>query len=234
MLIPKFFHCLCVAALLFTAAAHADDRPFLQTSNAEAEDDDEQTWELESWYARVGSYRVFNLAPEYAFSPYTNLQFKTFTSRDRELTASSRGVETEFKHLFNHIGRDGYGWGVHLSLALGKDNGSSVRQQSFAAKLIGTLPLLGGDAKLHANAGMEKGRDSRREWVGSLAFEHELPWRSTAFVELGREDRETLIHTGVRHWIKRERLAVDLSIQQMRAGGNRESGIVIGIGWYDL
>ena len=234
MSISRFLRCLCVAALLFAAAAHADDRPFLQTSNAQAEDDDEQTWAIESWFAKVGSYRVFNLAPEYAFSPYTNLQFKTFASRDREGDSRSRGVETEFKHLFNHIGRDGYGWGMHLSLALGKDDGSSLRQQSFAAKLIGTLPLLGGEARLHANAGLEKGRDVRREWVGSLAFEHDLPWRSTAFVELGREDRETLIHTGVRHWIKRERLAVDFSVQQQRTGSNRENGFVIGIGWYDL
>ena len=235
MLNSSFLRFGCVAAaLVVTAAARADDRPFLQTSNAEAEDDDEQTWALESWYARVGSYRVFNLAPEYAFSPYTSLQFKTFASRDRELGERSRGVETEFKHLFNHIGRDGYGWGVHLSLALGKDNGSPVRQRSFAAKLIGTVPFFDGDARLHANAGMQKGRDERREWVGSLAFEHRLPWRTTAFIELGREDRETLVHTGVRHWIKRERLAVDFSVQQQRSGSGKESGIVVGIGWYDL
>jgi hypothetical protein len=235
MLTSKFLRCVCVAALPFiTAAAQADDRPFLQTSTAEAEDDDEGNWAIESWYARVGSQRVFNLAPEYAFSAYTNLQFKTFSSRDRDSGDRSRGVETEFKHLFNHLGRDGYGWGMHLSLAIGKDNGSPLRQQSFAAKLIGTLPLREGDAHLHVNAGMEKGRDERREWIGSVAFEHKLPWRTTAFVELGREDRETLVHTGVRHWITRERLAVDFSVQQRRAGGARENGFVIGIGWYDL
>jgi hypothetical protein len=123
---------------------------------------------------------------------------------------------------------------VHLSLSIGNDNGGSVRQQAAAAKLIGTLPLRDGDASLHANAGKGKERGERREWIGSIAFEHKLPWRSTAFVELGREDRETLLHTGVRHWIKRERLAVDFSVQQLRSGGARENGFVIGIGWYDL
>lgn len=214
--------------------ARADDRPFLQTSTSVAEDDDEGKWALESWWTRVGSHRSFNLAPEYAFSAYTNLQFKGFTSRDRDSGDRSRGVETEFKHLFNHLGRDGYGWGMHLSLAVGKDNGSSLHRQSFAAKLIGTLPLLDGDASLHANAGMGKARDERREWIGSVAFEHKLPWRNTAFVELGREDRETLVHTGVRHWIRKERLAVDFSLQQLRAGSSKENGFVVGIGWYDL
>ena len=42
------------------------------------------------------------------------------------------------------------------------------------AKLIGTLPLLDGDAKLHLNAGLGKARDERREWIGSMAFEHKL------------------------------------------------------------
>ena len=225
---------LCAALVFAAPFAVADDRPFLQTSNAGAEDDDEGNWALESWWARVGSRRVFNLAPEYAFTPFTNLQFKSFTSRDRDSGDRSRGVETEFKHLFNHIGRDDFGWGVHVSLAVGRDNDSSMREQSFAAKLIGTLLLLEGDAKWHVNAGMGKVRGEPREWIGSIAFEHKLPWRTTAFIELGREDRESLVHTGMRHWIKRDKLAVDFSFQQQRARGDKINGLVIGVGWYDL
>ena len=225
---------LCVALVLATPFTLADDRPFLQTSNAVVEDDDEGNWALESWWSRVGSRQVFNLAPEYAFTPFTNLQFKSFASRDRDSGDRSRGIETEFKHLFNHIGRDDFGWGVHVSLAVGRDNDSAVREQSIAAKLIGTLPSLEGDAKLHANAGLAKVRNERREWIGSIAFEHKLPWRTTAFIELGREDRETLVHTGVRHWIRRDKLAVDFSFQQQRASGDKTNGLVIGVGWYDL
>jgi hypothetical protein len=229
---------LCTAMVLAAGAARADDRPFLQTSNAVSEDDDEGAWALESWWASVGGYSVFNIAPEYAFTPYTNLQFKAFKSRDSDSGERSRGVETEFKHLFNNTGRDGFGWGMHLSLAQGRDTGSGSgtgwREQSFAAKLIATVPLFEGDAKLHANGGLSKLRDERREWIGSVAFEHKLPWRTTAFVEVGREDRQTLLHTGVRHWIKREKLAVDFSVQQQRSGSGKESGVVFGVGWYDL
>lgn len=225
---------LCAALLLATPFGVADDRPFLQTSNAVAEDDDVGSWALESWWSREGPRQLFNVAPEYAFTPFTNLQFRTFTAHDRNSGDRSRGVETEYKHLFNHIGRDDFGWGMHVSLALGRDNQSSMREQNLAVKLIGTLPLLEGEAKLHANAGVGKVRDERREWIGSLAFEHSLRWRTTAFIELGREDRETLVHTGVRHWIKRDRLAVDLSFQQQSARGGKSNGLVIGVGWYDL
>jgi hypothetical protein len=177
---------------------------------------------------------VFNVAPEYAFSPYTNIQFKGYRSHDRDSGDRAHGVETEFKHLFNHIGRDGFGWGVHLSLNLGSDDGSSVHRRSVAAKGLVTLPLLEGDAKLHANAGLGKVRAERREWIGSVAFEHQLPRRTLAFVEAGREDRSTLLHTGLRHWIRRDRLAVDFSVQREQAASGSSRGVVLGIGWYDL
>ncbi len=228
--------CLAVGVMLALGAppAQADDRPFVQTSHAAAEDDDEGNWSLETWWLTVGSRRVLNVAPEYAFSPYTTLQFRSFVARDRLLGERAVGVETEFKHLFNHLGRDGFGWGVHLSLTVAREGHAAFQVQALAAKWIGTLNLLGGDAKMHLNGGLNKARDERREWIGSLALEHKLPWRSTAFFELGREDRETLLHAGVRHWIKRDKLAVDFSALQQRLREGRVHGLVLGLAWYDL
>ena len=51
----------CLALVVASNVAQADDRPFLQTSNAVAEDDDEGNWALESWGSRVGPHRVFNI-----------------------------------------------------------------------------------------------------------------------------------------------------------------------------
>ncbi len=228
--------CLAVGVVLALGAARAqaDDRPFVQTSHAVAEDDDEGNWSLETWWLPVGSRRVFNLAPEYAFSPYTTLQFRNFVAQDRLLGERSVGVETEFKHLFNHLGRDGFGWGVHVSLTVAREGEAAFQVQSLAAKWIGTLNLLGGDAKLHLNGGLNKVRAERREWIGSLVLEHKLPWRSTAFFELGREDRENLLHAGVRHWVRRDKMAVDFSAQQQRLREGRARGLVLGLAWYDL
>ena len=218
---------LCAA--LWPAAVQANDRPFLLTSSAAAEEDDDKVWAVETWWQRSGAQHVFNVAPEYAFNPTTSIQFEL--SRSRE---NAKGLEVEFKHLFNHIGREGWGWGMAVSLGAASIGGSGWKQQGVAVKLPYTLQLRDGEALLHLNAGLQKQRDERREWVASTAFEHKLPWRSSAFVELGREDRQTLWHAGARHWIQRDKLALDFSVQQLRSGGGKASGVVVGVAWYDL
>ena len=223
------FALLCTAAAL-PAAVQANDRPYLLTSNAAAEEDDDQVWSVETWWQRVGDQRVLSIAPEYAFNPTTSVQLEL----SRSSGDKSNGLEVELKHLFNHIARDGWGWGLHLSLGMASVGGTAWRAESVALKLPYTLQLRDGDALLHLNAGVSKQREERREWVASAAFEHRLPWRCTAFVELGREDRKTLWHAGVRHWIRRDRLALDFSVQQLRGDGEKASGVVVGLAWYDL
>jgi hypothetical protein len=221
-----------VAALCATswpAAVQANDRPFLLTSNAAAEEDDDQVWAVETWWQRVGPTRVFTVAPEYAFNPTTSIQFEL--SRGSE---KSKALEVEFKHLFNHIGRDGWGWGIDLSVDMASAGGSGWKQHGVTVKVPYTLQLRQGAALLHVNLGLQKQRDERREWVASAAFEHQLPWRSSAFVEVGREDRQTLWHAGVRHWIRRDKLALDFSVQRRRGGGESAGGAVLGLAWYDL
>ncbi|MEO7150379.1 MAG: hypothetical protein ABIX46_01515 [Burkholderiaceae bacterium] len=219
-----------------SAAAHAADRPFLLTASAAAEEDDDTVWALESWWSRLGSLRSFSVAPEYAFDPANSVQFEFSRSRDRPAGERAHGLEVEFKHLFNRIGRDGWGWGLDIAVGAGSSNGSGWRAEGVAVKLPWTLSLADGSAALHINAGLAKTRGERREWVASAAYEHELPGRITGFVEIGRADRQTLLHAGVRHWLKREKLAIDLSVQRVRAsaGADGASGVVVGIGWYDL
>ena len=225
---------IAMAISVFAGPACAADRPFLLTASAAAEEDDDNVWAIESWWQRVGSQRTFSIAPEYAFSPTDSVQFEFSRSRDHAAGERSHGLEIELKHLFNRIGRDGFGWGVDLALAAGSANGSGWRAQGLALKLPWTLAIGESGALLHANAGIAKARGERREFVASAAYEHPLPGRVTGFVEIGRADRQTLLHAGVRHWIKRDKLAVDLAVQRIRAGSDSASGVVIGINWYDL
>ena len=217
---------LCVAA--WPTAVRANDRPFLLTSSAAAEEDDDRVWAIESWWQRVGTQRMFTVAPEYAFDPVNSIQLEIARGSD-----NARSVELELKHLFNHIARDGWGWGIDVSLSATREEGTGW-QRSLSVKVPWSISMSDGDAMLHVNAGVQKQRDERREWVGSLAFEHKLPWRTSLFVELGREDRQTLRHVGARHWIQRDKLAVDVSLQQLRSGADKASGVVIGLAWYDL
>ena len=234
---PRATFLLAGAALAMALAATpacAADRPFLHTSSAAAEEDDDNVWAIESWWQRVGTQRTFSVAPEYAFSPTDSIQFEFSRSRDRAAGEHSHGLEVEIKHLFNRIGRDGYGWGVDLALAAGSSNGSGWRAEGLALKLPWTLALGESGALLHANAGIAKARGERREFVASAAYEHPLPGRVTGFMEIGRADRQTLLHAGIRHWLKRDKLALDLAVQRIRAGSESASGVVLGLNWYDL
>jgi hypothetical protein len=222
------------AASLSGSVALANDRPYLATNSAAAEEDDDGVWSVESWITKLGPVRGINVAPEYAFDPTTSLQLELGRARNRDAGESVSSAELEFKHLFNHIARDGYGWGVVVSLGAAKEAGAGWRRDEWGLKLPFSLALWEGEGLLHLNAGMTKPRDEKREWGGSIALEREVLKRTTLFAEVAREGGSTLLHAGVRHWIKREKLALDFSLQRVRADGVRENGAVIGIGWYDL
>ena len=61
-----------------------------------------------------------------------------------------------------------------------------------------------------------------------IAAEREVWRRTSLFAEAARDREGRLLHAGVRHWIKRERLAVD-GRQRVRSDELRGSGIVLGL-----
>lgn len=230
----KVWRCLVVVFLLACIATPAAaDRPFLATDSAAAEEDDDNVWSVESWFARSGRVRTLSVAPEYAFNPTTSVQLELSRSRDRAARETAHEVEFEVKHLFNHSARDGYGVGVVAALGWDKASGAGWRRRSASLNLPLTWALAEHGAALHVNGGVEKASGERRAWTRSAALEAAVARRTTAFAELARAGSERLVHAGMRHWLQREKLALDLSWQRVRADG-RTSGIVIGVGFYDL
>lgn len=215
-------------------SAGANDRPYLATNSAAAEEDDDAVWSVEAWATRLGSLRSLNIAPEYAFNPTTSLQLELVRVRDRSAGESVSLAELELKHLFNHIARDGYGWGAVVSLGAARSGGGGWRRDEWSAKLPFTLSLWAGEGLLHLNAGLSKARDEPRQWNRSVALEREVWKRTTLFAEAAREGETTLLHGGLRYWVKRERFALDLSLQRVRANAASTNGVVFGLGWYDL
>ncbi|HEU5296987.1 MAG TPA: hypothetical protein VFU71_19550 [Burkholderiaceae bacterium] len=223
-----------VALALATAPLLADDRPYVVVSSAAAEEDDDGVWSIESWATQLDRVRTFNVAPEYAFSPTTSLQLQLAGARDRDNRASASFAELEFKQLFNHIARDGYGWGMVAWLGAVKDGSTAVRRDEWGLKVPFTLSLWEGDGLLHVNAGFVREREQGRLWIAALALQREVWKRSVLFGELARVGDATFVHGGLRHWVKRERLALDLSLQRSRIDGAWHNGVTLGIGWYDL
>ena len=222
-------------ALLITALhAKAGDRPFLATSSAAAEEDDDAVWSVESWVQRIGTVRTLSIAPEYAFDPTTSVQFEFSRSLDRSTREAVQSAEIELKHLFNHIARDGYGWGLVAAVAFDKAAGSGWRGGSVGLKLPFTWALWEGDGALHLNAGLSKARETRRETLLSAAIERKVAKGTLLYAEAAREGETTLLHGGLRWWLKKEKVALDFGLQRQRAPATRDSGMVFGFGWYDL
>jgi hypothetical protein len=219
---------LAAASLAWSA-----DRPYLVTNSGAAEDDEEQVWSVENWYRQAGAQRSLTIAPEYAFNPENSLQVEFRRVVDRDV-GNGHEIEVEYKHLFNRISRDGYGWGVVATLDMERAQGGPWQRAGVSLSLPLTMQFNEGASVVHVNVGVAKPRDERRVWTGVVAGEHEVFRRTWLFAEAARDREGHLLHGGVRHWIKRERLAVDLAWQRVRSDELRGSGVVLGIAWYDL
>lgn len=226
---------LVIAGLaLASLAAQAADRPYVFANSGAAEDDEEQVGSVETWYRKAGRQASLTVAPEYAFDPDNSLQaeFRRVVDRDR---GNGHEIELEFKHLFNRISRDGWGWGVVAALDMERPAGGPWERAALSLSLPLTWQFGQADTSLvHLNVGVAKPRQARRVFTAVIAAEHEVWRRTSLFGEIARDREGTLQHAGLRHWIKRERLAVDVAWQRVRSDELRGSGIVLGIAWYDL
>ena len=226
-----------VAVGLFLALAaplaSANDRPY-QFARTAVLEDDENVWSFESWLQSLGSVRGLSIEPEYTFSAGTSVQFELSRYVDRHDIETGHEIEVEFKHLFNNVARDGWGWGVSATLAAERTQDSGRTIPSVGIKLPLTIALGDDGGYVHLNAGISKARDTRATWTGAAGIERELFKRTLCFAELAREGEVTFAQLGVRHWLRRDRLAIDFSVQQRRTDGTQASGVIIGLGWYDL
>lgn len=212
----------------------AGDRPFVFTSSAAAEEDDDEVWSVESVFQRAGPQRELSVAAEYAFNPTNSLQAEFSRLRDRAVNERGWSAEFEYKHLFNHIARDGYGYGVVAAIECERAQRSDWKMAAWSVTLPLSMQFGADGGLLHVNAGLVKPRDAPREWTASAAVEQEVAKRTVLFAEVARLGEGNLVHGGVRYWAQREKLAVDLSLQRVRSDGVNNYGFVIGLGWYDL
>ena len=223
---------LVCCGLLLAISAQANDRPF-QIARSAVMEDDQQVGSFESWAERRGSVRGLSVEPEYTFSDGYSLQFQLSRYGDTRGEQTGHETELEFKKVFNHIGRDGYG--VALSASLGAERSrESGASRSLSLKLPISVMLAEGGPTLHLNPGLSKASASRRAWTSAIAIEHGVYKRTTAFAELAHQGPLRFAQIGARHWLRKDRLAIDIAWQQQRGSDGRASGLIVGLGWYDL
>ena len=230
-----------VLASLLLAAANppvlANDRPFEAARTAVSEDDD-QVWSFEVWARRIGPVRSVTIEPDYSFDPSNSMQMELTRKLDRFGQETGHEAELEYKHVFNRLARDGWGWA--LSAAVGAERSTTTTTRTATVRLPVSVDLgqwTGSSSiapLLHLNIGLHKASEARRVVTNAVALEQTLFKRSLLFAEWAREGEQRVAQLGLRHWLQKEKLALDIAWQQRWAPGERAVGWVAGIGWYDL
>lgn len=227
---------LAFAAALFAALpAAAGDRPYLLTWRAVAEEDDDEVWEVEAVVDAGRKLRAASVELEYAFDPLRSVQFEAARWDNRFGEGVSGGVELAFRQLFNHIDRDGWGIGVALAAELARPQGQGWQGGGWELAVPFSLRIDDETRGLmHVNLGIGKQRGEALRWTGAIAGEFEPIRRAVLFGEWARGVEQDLVNGGVRWWVRRERFAVDVSLRRSRVDGQGDTGVVVGLAWYDL
>ena len=230
---------LAAALAACSLGAAANDRPFESARTAVAEDD-VQVWSFESWARRIGPLRSVSVEPEYVFDDENSVQVELTRNVDRHGEETGHEAEIEYKHLFSRLARDGWAWGFSAGLGAERSRDTPRTVKALTLRLPVTLDLGqltggdGGETLLHLSPGVHKASNARRAWTPAVGAQQLLGRRSLLFAELARQGDERLAQLGLRQWLRREKLGLDIAWQQRRHEGGRSSGWVIGLGWYDF
>jgi hypothetical protein len=236
---------MAVALMLAWTAtvACAADRPFAHTNAAVYEDDDEDTFGVESWTVLARRDAALHLQLEYSVDPSNSVQVELAARRDRrgEVSRSERGVEVEARHLFTDVARDDVGLGVVAGVEVERETGGDAQGgwHRGAAWLRGAASVAPGTGRLlHANLGVERAPGNRARWGASAAVVQAVTRRTEVFGEIGATSgAERVLHGGVRHWLRRERLALDVTLGRRvtRDDGRKlDTFATVGVAVFDL
>jgi hypothetical protein len=237
---------LAIALAAGAAAAPAADRPFFYTDAAVAEEDDEEVFGVEAWAAVARRSAELHAQVEYSIDPRTSVQTEFATRRERRPKASSHSVELEARHLFTDLARDDVGLGVSASVEAereaegegGGEDDAPARWRRGAWQLRGAASVSWGASLLHLNLGALRAPHDKARAALSAALVHSVGRRSEAFVELGGIGGvEHALHGGLRHWLRRERLAVDVTLGRRWPrvdDGRAETFATLGVAMYDV
>ena len=222
-------------AALAAPLARADDRPFLRTVTAVVEDDDERVFEFSA--TGVGSKQGHELGLQggYSISPTLSVEAELGWSRDREEHSTERQIGVGIWHAWVDPAREG--WGLAGKLGSEWDQGAAgqARQRTLRGIVAASLPLLEKRVWLHANLGVEQRSGDGQVGLWSVAAQANLTRHWQLFAEAAdNERREGLSQIGVRHWIRRDKIALDLAIGREHLPGDQRGFVAAGLAFYDL
>lgn len=239
---------LLAAALLVPAlcggllqAARADDRPFLRTGTAIVEDDDERVFETSLTHVSGKKERSTQWQLGYSFSPTLSLELELGSARDKVNEISAREQGLGLRVAWIDPARQGWGMATKFSAERERESGEEQwNKPLYKAVMAFSLPLAEKTAWLHANVGMQyqNKESTERRWTSlwSLGAQKEISRRFEVFAELaGNQERsDQIAHAGVRHWFKRQKVALDLGLGRQLAPERRDNFVSLNLSVYDI
>jgi hypothetical protein len=232
---------LVVCSLHFAPCAHAD-MPFLRLETATVEHDDERNFEVSAQLSRTKDEAQRRVAVEYNISPLSSVEAELSFARARNAVERERELGLGYRYVLVDHNRDD--WGLALKVAAewekstDQDGTGPWRYAGPTVLAAFILPLADNRIRLHANWGVHHKRATgERQQLWGAGVEADATPTLTAFAEWGairQEDR--LQHAGLRWWIKRDKVAVQLSGSRTRdaASGETFKGVHVGMTFSDL
>lgn len=234
--------CLLVASSVsFVPLAHAD-MPFLRLETATVEHDDERNFEVSAQFSRTKDELQRRLTVEYNISPLSSVEAELSFARSRLDVEREREIGLGYRYVLIDHNRDDWGLALKVSAEWEKstdeDGAGPWRYAGPTVLAAFILPLADNRVRLHANWGVHyKRATGERQQLWGAGVEADATPTLTAFAEWGairKEDR--LQHAGLRWWIKRDKVAVQLSGSRTRdaASGETFKGVHVGMTFSDL
>jgi hypothetical protein len=221
-------------------SAQADDRPFLRTTSAIVEDDDERVFEWSLSHTNGKKERNTQTQLGYSFSPTLSVELEWAQARDKVEGLSSREHGLGLWVSWVDPARAGWGLASKFSVERERENGSPWEHPAWKGVLAYSLPLADKSTWLHANWGMRylSSEGDARRWnaLWSVAAQTALNRRFELFAELaGNQERsDQLAMAGVRHWIKREKWALDVGLGRQLAEDRKGPFLAVSLSVFDI
>jgi hypothetical protein len=230
---------LALAGAALAPWARAGDGPFLNTTAAMVEDDDERVFEFSTQSVHHRQQRGWRTQLGYSFSPTLSAEVEWGREWETGQPGSERELGLGLWRAWLDPAREGWGLASHFELEWSRATGSPWQPPAVSAVMAASLPVFDHTLWLHANLGARNTPgDEGRRWDGlwSVAAQHKLARRSEAFVEAGGTTRgsEQLIQVGLRQWLVREKIAADIGLGRRLADGERHRFVALRLSFFDI
>jgi len=229
-----------LTAVLYSQRASADDLPFLRTSTAMVEADDEQIFEISASNLLGKQERNAAFQLGYSFSPTFSVEAEVGFGRDKVAPASSHELGLNVLNAWVDPAREGWGFATEFGVERERTSGEGWDDPGWKGILVFSVPLDERSLWLHANVGAryQSGDEATNRWAGlwSVAAQKELSRRFQLFGEFAgiSDSSDRVAQVGVRTWIKREKLALNVGVGRQMAEGRKGNFVSLGFSFFDL